>query len=262
MSRHWKTLVASLVVVCATSVIILSSASPGPEPTTAPTPATQTRRATGTRNLSLQPEAFKLSRRLGARFSPKGRGSTITAGTLFVGTDQQPATIIRRQTDAGESVDIILGNRKLTWNDSEGVKGLPSSPTAADRLLAEQLILDSPDQFVFAQLRGASYFTVARNVRPADATDGYTGPLWTLVRVDEPKQSENAQPLSTWRIYYINAETGLPDRIEYQLNGNDIRTDFAEWTEQDGENTPSRVTWSIAGRVVMEYRTTQVDHNK
>ena len=83
-----------------------------------------------------------------------------------------------------------------------------------------------------------------------------------MVRVDEPKQNETARPLSTWRIYYINSQTGLPDRIEYQLDGQDIRTEFLEWTEQNGENFPLRVTWSIAERVVMEYRTTSITHNK
>ena len=262
MSRKWKTLIlggASLVVVVSATSVILISASPESPLTTAP--VTQPGKERRLRNLSLQPEAFKVSRRLGTRFNPKAGGSTITSGTLLVGTEQQTATIIRRQTDDGESVDVVLRGRTLRWNAREGLGG-PSSPTAAERLLAEQLILDSPDQFVLAQLRGASYFVVARNVRPADAGDGYAGPLWTLVRVDEPKQSENAQPLSTWRIYYINAQSGLPDRIEYQVNGEEIRTDFLEWAEQNGENSPSRVTWSIAGRVVMEYQTTSVTHNK
>lgn len=266
MSRKWKTLILSgaslVVVVCATSVVLMSNASPESMLTTPPTPATQTRTERKTRNLSLQPEAFRVSRRLGARFSPKARGSTITTGTLIVGADQQIVTMMRRQTDDGESVDVDLGGRKLTWSDSEGVRAVPSSPTAAERLLAEQLVLDSPDQFVLAQLRGASYFTIARNVRPSDAADGYTGPLWTLVRVDEPQQSETARPLSAWRIYYISVQTGLPDRIEYQLNGNHIRTDFVAWTEQNGEHAPSHIRWSSGDRVIMEYRATTLSHEK
>jgi hypothetical protein len=213
------------------------------------------------RNLSLQPEALKVSRKLGARFTPNARGSTTATGSLIVGTNEQIATITRRQTDNGESVDVVLGSRTLTWSDTEGVRGLQSSPTAAERRLAEQFVLDSPDQFVLAQLRGASYFTVARNARPADVNDGYTGPVWTLVRVDEPQQNENARPLSSCCIYYINAQTGLPDRIQYQLDGQDILTEFLEWVDQNGEKTPTRVRWSSGGTTMMEYRTTTVSHN-
>jgi hypothetical protein len=110
------------------------------------TPAKQTqqqpRSERSRRNLSLQPEAFRMSRRLGARFKAAARGSSIATGTLTVGTNQQAATIIRRQSDNGESVDIVLGERTLTWTEAEGVRTPTSSPTAAERQLAEQLILD------------------------------------------------------------------------------------------------------------------------
>jgi hypothetical protein len=169
-------------------------------------------------------------------------------------------TIVRQQTENGESVEIALGGRTLTWSAGEAIKG-SSSLTETERLLAERLVFDSPDQFVLAQLRGASYFTVARNVRPADASDDYAGPLWTMVRIDEPQQNENSLPLSQWRIYYINAQTGLPDRIEYQLHGVDIRTDFLDWTEQHGEKTPSRIRWSSGGRTIMEYGAASISYN-
>jgi hypothetical protein len=127
-----------------------------------------------------------------------------------------------------------------------------------ERLLVERLTLDSPDQFVLAQLRGASYFTIARNVRPADAVDGYAGPLWNLVRVDERQADENLQPQSAWRIYYLNAVTELPERVEYQLNGQEIKVEFLEWTDQQGEKTPSHVKWTSDGQPLMEYRATRV----
>lgn len=114
---------------------------------------------------------------------------------------------------------------------------------------------------MLAQLRGASYFTIARNVRPAGAQDGYAGPLWNLVRVDEPQQDESLRPRSTWRIYYLNAETELPERVEYQLHGQQIGAEFLEWTEQQGEKTPSYVRWTSNGQPLMEYRTATVSHN-
>jgi hypothetical protein len=155
-----------------------------------------------------------------------------------------------------------LGSRSLTWSDKEGTKAGSSLVSDAERLLVERLILDSPEQFVLAQMRGASYFTVARNVRPTDATDGYSGALWNLVRVDEPQNEESRRALSTWRIYYINVRTGLPDRVEYQFNGQEIKAEFLAWSEAQGEKTPSHIRWSSGDRTVMEYQVTSVSHNQ
>lgn len=260
MSRKWKTLTLALTVavISVTSFILITSASPESLITA---PATQPRTERKTRNLSLQPEAFRVSRRLGARFSPKARGSTVTTGNLIVGTDQQIATIIRRQTENGESVEVVLGGRRLTWSETEGVRGIPSSPTETDRLLAEQLVFDSPDQFVLAQLRGASYFTVARNVRSASAADNYEGPLWTVVRVDDPQQNEQLRPRSSWRLYYISSQTGLIERVVSQLNGKTIEAEVLAWSEQGGEKIPSKINWSIDGRNLMSYQVNTFSHS-
>ena len=66
------------------------------------------------------------------------------------------------------------------------VQAGPKQPQATRREASH----DPPDQFVLAQLRGSSYYTVARNVRPAGATDGYAGPLWNVVRIDEGNDQE------------------------------------------------------------------------
>lgn len=253
---------AIVLIACATSVILISRASTKTPQRPSETSA-QPGRASRNRNLSLRPEALAVSRQLGNRFKAASRSVSVIAGSLNAGGNQHPLVLIRRQTDTGETVEVKMGNRGLKWSEREPLSEASGQPTDAERLLAERLILDSPDQFVLAQLRGASYFTVARNVRPADAADDYNGPLWNVVRVDEPQQQdENVRPLSTWRIYYINVLTGLPDRIDYQLNGQDIRTDFVEWSEQNGEKTPARVTWSSGGQVIMEYTARNVSHNQ
>ncbi len=252
---------AIALIGCGTSIILISRASTKSSMGSSG-PSAQPRKQQKPRNISLRPEALAVSRQLGARFHPSSRASSTSVGRLAIGGSEHPVTIVRRQTETGETVELLMGNRGLLWSEREGPKARSGALEQAERLLAERVILDSPDQFVLAQLRGASYFTVARNVRPADAGDGYNGPLWNVVRVDEPPQDENLRPLSTWRLYYVNAQTGLPDRIEYQLNGEDIRTDFVEWTEQNGEKTPSHVTWSSGGQVIMEYRAMHVSHDK
>lgn len=249
------------LLVCATSIIIISRASTNsPAPVVKPSP--QPRKSQKARNLLLRPEALAVARRIGARFHPSSRATSTAVGKLAIGGNEHPVTIVRKQTETGETVELLLDNLGLRWGHREGLRTVSGPVDHADRLLAERLVLDSPDQFVLAQLRGASYFTVARNVRPTDAGEDYNGPLWNVVRVEEPAQDENLRPLSTWRLYYINVQTGLPDRIECQLDGEDIRTDFLEWTEQNGEKSPSRVTWSSGGQVIMEYRAIQVSHDK
>jgi hypothetical protein len=266
MSRRRNWLILSLapiaLIVSATSVILISRASTKTPERPLERPA-QPRKTSKNRNLSLKPEALAVGRQLGNRFKSQSQSVSTAVGTLTVGGERHQLMLTRRQTTSGEEVEVQIGDRGLKWNEQENLRGQSGPLSDEDRLLAERLILDSPDQFVLAQLRGAGYFTVVRNVRPDDAGDDYSGPLWNVVRVDEPQpQDGNVQLFSSWRLYYINTQTGLPDRIEYQLNGQDIRTDFVEWTEQDGEKTPARVTWSSGGQVIMEYTARHVSHNQ
>lgn len=245
------------VVVGITSAVLIARASIKP-----PASATQTSNPTtanrGPRNLYLQPEAIRVARRLGKRFGPSSRAASMITGTLTMAGSAQSVKLTRQQTKTGETVEVVFSDRWLSWNERERTNSSSTLLSDSDRLLIERLTLDSPDHFVLAQLRGASYLTVARNVRPADAQDGYAGPLWNLVRVDERQQDDRLRPQSTWRIYYINAETELPERVEYQLNGQEIRVQFLEWTEQQGEKTPSYVRWTSSGQPLMEYRAAKV----
>ena len=256
MSRKWKTLIlmgASLVVVsCVTTAILNAGAST--ETSAVNQSPSQPRIELKTRNLSLQPEAFRMSRRLGARFFPKTRGTTTTTGVLTVGTSEQSTTIIRRQTDDGESVDVVLGGRMLRWRNGEGVTGVPSSPTASERTLVEQLIFAGPDQFILAQLRGAAYYAVARNVRAdVGGSDSYTGPLWDLIRVEEPGTEVKAQ-----RLYYINVKTGLIDKIVSEDGSVKIESNLLEWLDQAGEKVPSHIIWKRGDETVQEFRLTSL----
>ena len=187
--------------------------------------------------------------------------SAMSANLTIAGSDQR-VTVTRRQVAKGESVELSLAGRLLTWNVEEGTRSISSTPTSTERLLLERLIYDSPDYFVLAQIRGASYSTVAGNVRPSGAPDNYDGPLWTVVRVDEPPAKETPNPQSNWRLYYINSQTGLIDRIVSQIDGESVEAEISAWHESSGEKTPSHITWSSGGRVVMTYQLTSVSHSK
>ncbi len=206
------------------------------------------------RNLSLHPEAFNLSRKLGRRFGATNQEVSVITGTLQIGGQPQPVQITRRQSERGEQLEIALGTALLAWNETEGAKSGGSRATGIERQLIERLVLDSADQFVLAQLRGASYYTIARGVRPTDAGEAYEGPVWTVVRVDDPDRDEQRRPQSKWRLYYLNSSTNLIDKIVSEIQGQRVEANFSQWSEVGGEKVPARITWTSNGQTLMEFQ--------
>jgi hypothetical protein len=214
--------------------------------------------------LSLQPEANRLRLRLGQRFVAAGRELSILTGTLTIGPNTSPVRIVRTQTDEGESLEIVLTGlpAALTWTAVDGARSGAGLANGTERLLIERLALDSPDQFIQAQLRGASYYTVARNAIPAEAqgTDEYAGPVWDLVRIGEPSAGGANQPVSLSRLYYINSSTGLIDKIAYQEQGDAVIAEFSDWSNQAGELEPSHILWKRNNQTVMQLAIVNISH--
>jgi len=209
--------------------------------------------------LALQPEALKLSRRLGGqRFNSKTRPALIIQGVVGIEADRHQVQMVRYPSAQGERVEVVLASRAtvLSWDATSGARSSLGALDVIDRTLLERLIFDSADQFILGQLRGASYYVVARNVRPDDAPDNYSGPLWNVVRLDDPEPDEQKRPLSRWRLYYLNTTTGLIDKIVCDSNGERIEATFSDWTERAGEKVPSTIIWSSNGKTVMTFTLT------
>jgi len=220
-----------------------------------PTAATQFRNLFS--RLSVQPEADRVRRRLGQRFLQGGKERVVSTGTLTVGTRQYQIRIARTQGDDGEQVEIALdgGAASLTWSAKQGPLSAGVSPSFAERSLIERLALDSPDQFVLAQLRGAAYYTVARAARPAGTggLENYNGPVWDVIQVSEPIHSPTAVPLSGWRLYQINVATGLIDKVVCKEQpGQDLTAEIKTWITQGGETLSSHIIWNQGTQTVME----------
>jgi hypothetical protein len=207
----------------------------------------------GPRNVSLQPEALRVGRNLGKRFGDRQRTVFVATGTLTVGGNSQAVELTRKQTERGEGVEIALGggSASFTWNETDGAQSSGQRAGDIERRLIERLLLDSPDQLVLAQLRGARYQTVARNVRPDEADEAYSGALWDIVRVDDPDQDEQRRPQSRWRLYYINSQTGLVDKVVSELHGEKVEATFSDWRERAGEKFPTRIVWTRQGETLM-----------
>ena len=225
------------------------------------TPAVQTKTGQKARSLSLQPEARKLSRLLGSRFLSSSPSIVTITGTVTIGPNSQTMTIARRQTETGESVQIVSGTKTLSWNEVDAGRATTGISTPDDEVLLERLVFDGPEQFVLAQVRGASYYTIARNVRPEDVSSDYSGPLWTVVRVTEA-QDDKLRPMSEWRLYYINTRTGLIDRVVSQSEGQTVEATILSWNEQNGERIPGHITWSVAGKLIMDYLVTNFSYSE
>jgi hypothetical protein len=215
--------------------------------------------------LSFQPEADRMRRRLGQRFLAPGREMATLVGTLKLGAQQYTVRIIRNQEENGENVTVGLNGRpaSLTWNNKDGAKVGNAAAAGDQRELLERIALDSPDQFVLAQLRGASYRTVAQQARPAEAggSDSYRGPLWDIVRIGEPPQPDRSLPQSRWRLYHINATTGLIGKVVSEEHGQTIAAEISGWVNQGGETMPTRITWKRESQMVMELNITNTAHN-
>lgn len=208
------------------------------------------------RNLFVQPETVKLSRRLGRGFNASSRATFVLAGTITTSDGQQSVTIVRSQSDTGENVRIVLPNRIFNWSDQEGVTvGSGDAPSQVERIFVERVVLDSADQFILAQLRGASYQVVTRNARPveAGASDSYSGPIWDLVRVTYSERDAQTRLLSSSRLYYINSTTGLIDKIVYDVNDHRVEVLLCDWNTVSGESVPSRIVWKSQTETVMQF---------
>ena len=212
-------------------------------------------------NLSLQPEAVKLSRRVrGEHFDPKKPRSVVMHGVLTTANDKRNVQIRRNQSGSGEQVEVSLAGSQasLLWDAAAGAHSSSGPLDLNDRTLLERFTFDGADEFIFAQLRGASYYTVAHNVRPDGAPDNYSGPIWDVVRIDDLEKDEQQQPLSRWRLFYLNTATGLIDKIAYDSQGDRIEVNFADWTDQHGEKFPSTITWTSHGQTLLTFNLTTV----
>ena len=206
--------------------------------------------------LSLQPEANKMRRRVGQRFIAGGPRVSVLTGTLVRGSDTRAIVIRREQRDDGEHLTITLagGLPNIQWDQTEG----PSAPGRAidedTRFVIDRLALDSPDQFIFAQLRGASYYVIARDVMPeeAQADENYNGPVWDVVRVGEPDSATYVNAHSPWHVFYVNSATGLIDRVISADQGTPVTAELTAWSSVGGEIIPTHITWSRNHQVVME----------
>lgn len=202
------------------------------------------------------PLAGRFRPRLGRRFLTHGKITTDLVGMLQRGQEKEPLRLTRSYSETGETVTFTLSGRSAVfqWRDDSGAWTDGARANADNRKLIERLTLDSPDQFVLAQLRRTAYRTIAEGVRPEELINSnanYTGPVWTLVQVLEAGAMADSRPLSALRQYYLNQKTGLLDRVLSQEDGQTITAELTGWVERNGETFPTVITWKSGGTEIM-----------
>ncbi len=252
----------ALVAICCTSFIVLIVRARHERAPVKPVerfassaPVPRRNGAAHKRNLALQPEAFKLSRRLGERFIASPHEVSVLIGEVTTESGSYPIEMTRRQSESGERVEIKTAGKNLSWDAAEGAKVNGSRAHDFDRQLVERLAFDSADEFVLAQLRGASYQVIARNVRAdVGGADNYDGPLWTIVRIDDPDKDAERKREANWKLYYVNAKTGLIDKVVSESGGERVEANLSRWTTDGGETFPAVISWTRGGRQIMEFK--------
>lgn len=215
----------------------------------------------GEMDLASQPEALKLSRRIGGnRFKARSASALDVSGVITTGTAQQNIQITRQKTATGERVKLLTPDSSvaLEWEASAGLSDASKTASAEQGAEFERLIFDSVDQFILAQLRGASYYVVARNVRPDNAPDNYAGPLWDVVRIEDAAVDEQKGSQPKWRLYYLNQTTGLIDKVVSESQGRRIEASFSDWKKQGDELSPSTISWTSNGQTLMTFTVNNV----
>jgi hypothetical protein len=233
-------------------------------PATTPNLMPQSHRSLDYTRLARQPDVDRMRRQLGRRFLSGGREVAVLTGTLSLDRDAHPLRIVRSQEQAGELVSLAIENEPaLEWRDNTGAMNGGRAAPAEQRKLIERIALDSPDQFILAQLRGASYRMVAQNVAPKGAADleDYNGPAWDVIRIAEPEAADDKRPLSRWRLFYVNTVSGLIERIVSHEEGETVEAELSGWIDADGEKLPLRIVWKRNGKEVMVLNLTAASHH-
>lgn len=253
-------LIPALLVVVIGGIVVLAARKASDEAQAPQLPAQESvstgpaKAASRFRNLSFQPEAAKLGVKLGQRFIGSDSDVSVLIGEVVTNETRMPVRVIRRQDKQGESVEITGSGKSLAWSASHSSKTV-GSLNEVDGSLIERVVFDSADAFVLAQLRGASYQVVAKNVRAdLDGADNYDGPLWTVVRIGYSGADIETKPETPFRFYYINARTGLLDKVISEVQGEEVVATLDGWITQGGETFPSVVRWSTGGRQIMEFK--------
>jgi hypothetical protein len=174
---------------------------------------------------------------LSARFT-RYRGSAKTTGQ---------ATIIRELPNKLRfSEHTAAGAREMGFDGNTfWTSGSNGAPQGADLQLLEFLVWDSIEFFIAGQANGAATRVLGDRFRLDDGrAPGYAGPFYDVLKVDENFTSSTGISRRP-TIYYLNSETGLPERVVYDHPSKEktrVIIEFTNWLTVGDQKLPGKAT--------------------
>jgi hypothetical protein len=191
-------------------------------------------------------------RRLGDRLERAGKERMTMTGTLTVAG--QPAPIPFRMFWE------LPGRLRLESQISTGTKivlfdgaRLSGTVTRQDEDFVEGLFYDSAEHFFVGQMQGLATRFLGSRFRPYDAQgSSYAGPYYDIYEVsDSVAIGARKQP----KLYYFNSNTLLLERVRYQHNRDQSRTNveiqIANWQTLQGQSAPAQIVRFENGQPVL-----------
>jgi hypothetical protein len=211
----------------------------------------------------LDPHVSRALNSLGDRFERQEKLRTILSGTLVrsrgattetvqVTITREPQDRLRYEERSGVSVRTLGSDGKNFWSSAG------ATPSSEETALIEALVRDTIEHFISGQVAGDALRVLGNRYRLDDGSDPkYTGPYYDILNVADTLQiGDQKNQRST--LYYLNSETGLPERIVYEPKADArVEVEFSAWRILAGQQIPARIVRRENGVLTEELTVTQ-----
>ena len=203
---------------------------------------------------SLRPEFQVALEHFGSRLSVPGREALLLVGTIaHDGGAKAPFQASMEAPDKVRFEEGSPGSATLSGFDGTQHWSNKASVVRADEALLETVLFNSFERLLFRQQAGQATRKIGSRFRVDGGASGaaYTGPVYDIYAVydDLPGNGKSRQ---TWKWYYLNSNTLLLERIEYQgADGTTTTTLLEQWTQFGGDWVPRSIRRIENGKEVL-----------
>lgn len=197
---------------------------------------------------------------LGDRFERPGQERSILIGTFtrYTGADKGTTQVqitrefpdklrFEEQTPSGLRVFRFDGQRPWVGSGS-------GTPTDEEARFIEALVRDTVEHFIAGQLASDATRVLGDQYRLDDGSaSNYQGPYYDILKVVDTFTSAN-QTDRRPAFYYLNSQTGLPEKIVYEQQAGAVRVEeeFSDWVTVLGQQIPRGIVRKENGVPVLQ----------
>jgi hypothetical protein len=186
---------------------------------------------------------------LGDRMERAGKERVTLLGVLHTASQSQaiPVQIVwelpgRLRIESRSGV-LLFDGRRLT-----------GATTRQEEALVETLFYDSAEHFFLGQAQGLATRFLGGRFRLDDGrAPDYRGSYYDVYEVSDPIELGAPGRLQP-KLYYVNSDTLLLERVRYQSNrdssGPDVEIQIGPWQRGDGQSAPGRIVRLENGQAV------------